>query len=104
MFFLIPTLLAASPKYRECSVVGGAVSGCGSPYTGEVVQGTDGGDDSFLKSCSASDGSITSCSGMFTGTTVLGQPLGGYHACSVKDGKVFWCDPKSYEGSAILQV
>lgn len=104
MLLLTLSALAASPKYRECSVVGGTLSSCGSPYSGEVVRGTDGGDESFLQTCSASDGSIMTCSGVFSGTAVLWQPVGGYHACSVKDGKVFWCDPVGYDGMAVLRV
>jgi hypothetical protein len=95
---------AGAPKYQECSVVSGAVSSCRGPYSGEVVRGEDGGDEAYLQACVASNGSVTSCSGPFTGTAVLSQPGAVYRSCSVKDGKVFWCDSVGFTGTAVIRT
>jgi len=98
VIWLIPLVLAAPLKYRECSTSVGVVTSCSATgYNGEAVVLREG----RFQQCRIRVGAVWSCSGSFTGTTPVEKDQ-KVALCQINAGVLGTCFPVGHSSNAVV--
>jgi len=87
---------AAEKAYRECRIVNGQVTGCGSWYQGKAVAW----ESNAYRLCSIANGRLGSCGTWYQGDAVVFHDS-AFRECRIVNGQLSGCD-SWFQGTTVL--